>query len=160
MSDWIEWNGGDCPVDALTLVDVKLRNGTERSYGVRAVSLRWSKLQGYKDSDIIAYRVREEVPEDSDFQLDNLDPLKLPTQFSGIGAIQKPTDSVNHPSHYTQGAIECIDALAAATEGLQGLDAVCTANAIKYLWRWKKKGGNEDLRKARWYINKLLGDTP
>lgn len=45
------------------------------------------------------------------------------------------TDNVNHPIHYTQGGIECIDALAAATINLQGLEAVCTANAIKYLWR-------------------------
>lgn len=46
------------------------------------------------------------------------------------------TDNVNHPKHYTQGGVECIDALAAATINLKGLDAVCTANAIKYLWRW------------------------
>lgn len=73
---------------------------------------------------------------------------------------QVQTDNVNRPSHYTTGKVECIDALEAATEGLSGLEAVCTANAIKYLWRWKKKNGQEDLRKARWYINKLLGDTP
>lgn len=67
-------------------------------------------------------------------------------------------DNVNHPPHYTRGNIECIDALAAATIDLQGLDAVCTANAIKYLWRWKQKGGVEDLKKARWYINRLIGE--
>lgn len=65
-------------------------------------------------------------------------------------------DNVNHPSHYTGGKIECIDALEAATVDLQGIEAVCTANAIKYLWRWKKKNGVEDLEKARWYINKLI----
>ena len=48
-------------------------------------------------------------------------------------------DNVNHPKHYTQGGIECIDALAAATVELKGIEAVCTANAIKYLWRWKQK---------------------
>ena len=67
-------------------------------------------------------------------------------------------DVVNHPSHYTAGKVECIDALEAATTGLQGIEAVCTANAIKYLWRWKQKNGQEDLRKARWYINRLLGE--
>lgn len=66
------------------------------------------------------------------------------------------TDNVNHPAHYTAGGIECIDALAAATEGLQGIEAVCTANAIKYLWRWKRKGGVEDLQKAHWYIDRLI----
>lgn len=68
------------------------------------------------------------------------------------------TDKVNHPEHYTAGRVECIDALEAATVELSGIEAVCTANAIKYLWRWKRKGGHEDLRKARWYINRLLGD--
>lgn len=66
------------------------------------------------------------------------------------------TDNVNHPAHYTAGRIECIDALAAATEGLQGIEAVCTASAIKYLWRWKRKNGVEDLRKAIWYTERLI----
>ena len=66
------------------------------------------------------------------------------------------TDNVNHPSHYTAGGIECIDELKAATEGLEGIEAVCTANAIKYLRRWKRKNGVEDLRKAIWYINRLI----
>ena len=65
-------------------------------------------------------------------------------------------DRVNHPAHYTQGGVECIDALAAATISLKGIEAVCTANAIKYLWRWKQKNGSEDLKKARWYIDYLL----
>ncbi len=65
-------------------------------------------------------------------------------------------DMVNKPPHY-QGRVECIDALEAATEGLNGIEAVCTANAIKYLWRWKRKNGIEDLRKAHWYIERLIG---
>lgn len=69
------------------------------------------------------------------------------------------TDNVNHPKHYTQGCVECIDALAAATINLKGLDAVCTANAIKYLWRWGQKNGVEDLKKARWYIDKLVKEN-
>jgi hypothetical protein len=65
-------------------------------------------------------------------------------------------DAVDHPAHYTAGKVECIDALEAATVGLEGIEAVCTANAIKYLWRWKRKNGAEDLRKARWYLDHLL----
>lgn len=65
-------------------------------------------------------------------------------------------DMVNKPPHY-QGKVECIDALEAATESLTGIEAVCTANAIKYLWRWKRKNGIEDLRKAHWYIERLIG---
>lgn len=79
-----------------------------------------------------------------------------------IQMIQSPTmakdkpDKVNHPSHYTAGGVECIDALEAATTGLNGIEAVCTANAIKYLWRWKKKNGIEDLEKSKWYIDRLI----
>lgn len=67
-------------------------------------------------------------------------------------------DKINHPSHYTTGKVECIDAIESATVNLNGIEAVCTANAIKYLWRWRQKNGIEDLKKARWYINKLIAD--
>lgn len=64
-------------------------------------------------------------------------------------------DLVNKPPHY-QGKVECIDAIEAAIDGLEGMEAMCTGNAIKYLFRWKKKGGTEDLEKAMWYIKKML----
>lgn len=64
-------------------------------------------------------------------------------------------DAVNKPKHY-QGKVECIDAIESAIEGLDGMEAMCTGNAIKYLYRWKKKGGVDDLRKARWYIEKMI----
>lgn len=68
-------------------------------------------------------------------------------------------DNVNHPSHYTQGGIECIDAIKAATVGLTGIEAVCAGNAVKYMWRWKFKNGAEDIRKAMWYLEKLLEEV-
>lgn len=68
---------------------------------------------------------------------------------------QVNSDAVNRPAHY-QGKVECIDAIESAVEGLEGLEAVCTANVIKYVWRWKKKNKAEDIRKAIWYANKLL----
>jgi len=66
------------------------------------------------------------------------------------------TDMVNHPSHYTQGSIECIDAIKAATVGKTGIEAVCVANVVKYLWRYEEKGGLESIRKAQWYLNRLI----
>jgi hypothetical protein len=74
-------------------------------------------------------------------------------------AIKIIKDNVNHPSHYTQGAIECIDAIKEATKGLFGIEAVCTANIIKYVWRWKFKNGVEDLRKADWYLQRLIKEA-
>jgi hypothetical protein len=67
------------------------------------------------------------------------------------------SDRVEHPEHYTKGKIECIDAIEAATAGLIGIEAVCIAQVIKYVWRWKWKNGIEDLKKARWYLDKLMG---
>ena len=65
------------------------------------------------------------------------------------------SDNVNHPAHYTAGGIECIDAIEAATEGLTGIMAVCAGNAIKYIWRFSRKNGIEDIDKAIWYLNRL-----
>lgn len=65
-------------------------------------------------------------------------------------------DAVNNPGHYTVGKVECIDALDSATLGLTGQEAFHIANVIKYCWRWKFKGGVEDLKKARWYLDRLI----
>lgn len=65
-------------------------------------------------------------------------------------------DMVNHPAHYTQGAVECIDALEASMtpEEFRGYLKGCQ---MKYVWRYRMKGGVEDLRKARWYLDRLIG---
>lgn len=69
----------------------------------------------------------------------------------------KTEDLVNHPSHYkTKSGLETIDVIDAFTEDLVGMEAVCTANVIKYICRWKKKNGLQDLKKAQWYLNKLI----
>lgn len=64
-------------------------------------------------------------------------------------------DAIN-PSHYKQGKVECIDALESATVNKTGLEAVCVANVIKYLWRYEAKNGLEDVRKAQWFLAKLI----
>lgn len=79
-----------------------------------------------------------------------------PSACENAEAKEPDGDMVNHPSHYTQGGIECIDALKAATVSKKGIEAVCTANAIKYLWRYEEKNGVEDVKKARWYIDRLI----
>ena len=63
---------------------------------------------------------------------------------------------VNHPEHYNQGNIECIDAMISAY-GAESVKDFCIINAFKYLWRYKNKNKpEEDLQKAVWYINKAL----
>lgn len=67
------------------------------------------------------------------------------------------TDNVNHPSHYTQGKVECIDAIDAATCDLPGPDSFYVGQVIKYVWRYSIKGNPlEDLRKARWYLDRII----
>ena len=64
-------------------------------------------------------------------------------------------DNVNHPSHYTMGDIECIDAIKASMS-FNEFCGYLKGNAMKYLWRYKKKNNpSEDLAKAQWYLNKL-----
>jgi hypothetical protein len=63
----------------------------------------------------------------------------------------KAPDSVNHPSHYTRGGIECIDVIEAWGLGF------CLGNALKYIARAGHKGDAiTDLRKARWYLERRL----
>lgn len=65
-------------------------------------------------------------------------------------------NQVEHPAHYNQGGIECIDAMEAAF-GADSVAAFCKLNAFKYIWRSGNKAGNsesQDLSKAAWYIEK------
>lgn len=64
-------------------------------------------------------------------------------------------DPVNRPAHYTSGGIECIDAMQAAF-GAEAVKDFCLCNAFKYLWRHRSKNGVEDLKKCRWYLNRLI----
>jgi len=82
----------------------------------------------------------------------------LEDYFKGLHKITMADDKdmVNSPSHYTQGSIECIDAIAQVVKDLDGMEAMCTGNAIKYLWRWKHKNGVEDLKKAQWYLQRMI----
>lgn len=69
---------------------------------------------------------------------------------------EKP-DMVNHPPHYqSENGIEVIDVIEAFTADLTGIEAVCTGNALKYICRWKKKNGLEDLKKTKWYLERLI----
>jgi len=64
-------------------------------------------------------------------------------------------DPVLHPSHYTKGGVECIQAIEASMtpEAFRGY---CKGNALKYIWRYEDKGGVESLQKARVYLNWLI----
>jgi len=61
-------------------------------------------------------------------------------------------DPVNKPSHYNHAGIECIEAIRAALtpEEFRGY---IKGNNMKYTWREQYKNGDEDMKKATWYMN-------
>lgn len=66
-------------------------------------------------------------------------------------------DMISHPSHYQSGTgLEVIDVIEAFTFDLSGIEATDTGNIIKYICRWNKKNGLEDLKKAEWYLHHLI----
>ena len=79
-------------------------------------------------------------------------------QLNSETSTMKPVDNVNHPQHYqSKSGLETIDVIEAFTEDLVGGEATNTGNVLKYMCRWKSKNGLEDLEKARWYLNRLVG---
>lgn len=64
-------------------------------------------------------------------------------------------DPVNEPSHYNAGNIECIDYL---FDNLphEAYVGYLEGNIKKYLHRWRYKAGVQDLKKAQWYLNRLV----
>ena len=66
-------------------------------------------------------------------------------------------DPAVNPGHYkSKNGLEVIDCIEAFTEDLIGIEAVCVANILKYICRYKKKNGLQDVLKSRWYCEKLI----
>lgn len=65
------------------------------------------------------------------------------------------TDMVNQPPHY-QGKTEVIEIIEQATADLPGNQAYALGNVIKYVMRHSKKNGVEDLKKAKWYLERAI----
>ena len=82
----------------------------------------------------------------------------LPKRPDIFEELKKSTnDMVNHPKHYkAKNGMEVIDVIEAFTVNLSGYEATHTGNVIKYICRWKEKNGLEDLKKAQWYLNRLI----
>lgn len=83
--------------------------------------------------------------------------LQKLTETPTVAVKESVKDNIN-PNHYTYGKYECIDVLEDVLKDCKGIDAFCIGNAIKYLWRYNHKNGLEDLKKARWYLNKIINN--
>lgn len=75
--------------------------------------------------------------------------------FVPVDEEPEESDNVNHPSHYTQGGIECIECIRASMPP-EGFQDYCKGNVMKYIFRWREKGGIEDLKKARVYLDWMI----
>ncbi len=64
-------------------------------------------------------------------------------------------DNINHPSHYETGNYECIDVMI-ETQGKEAVMDFCVCNAFKYIYRHNNKNGVEDVKKAKWYLDKYI----
>ena len=80
-----------------------------------------------------------------------------PVEPSSSSETQDISSDPINPSHYKQGGIECIEAIKAATG--DGFPDYLRGNVMKYLWRYKEKGGVDDLKKARWYLDRLIKEA-
>ena len=72
------------------------------------------------------------------------------TELAQTAEDAKP-DTVNHPTHYTECSLECIDVMLAVF-GRKAVTDFCILNAFKYMWRYEHKNGLEDLQKAERYL--------
>ena len=87
----------------------------------------------------------------------SIDRFELVIEPIDVGRKAEPYDIVTKPIHYNRGKYETIDIIADVTRELSGIEAVCVANVIKYVSRYKYKNGIQDVMKAKWYIEKLIG---
>lgn len=92
---------------------------------------------------------------------------KMANVRDALHELMVQTDNVDHPSHYTSGGIECIDAMKAMLAGYEQAKIATkfywhflSGQVLKYLWRWPlKERPLQDLKKARWYLDRLIDDV-
>lgn len=154
---WIQWAGGECPVDSDAIVEVKYRNPSRNKFNNdRAGDFTWSH-DGF-GGDIIAYRLQKPTKSEqvrADAWRSYAGTAETDDEADLNECIGQDFDVVNHPSHYTQGDIECIDAIKSAL-GEEQYEGYLRGACIKYLWRYKMKSGVESLKKAEWYLKRLI----
>lgn len=115
---------------------------------------RWKKeaadcLKLRDEAQKEAYKLKQEN-EELKYQLSDIQTTKEVVEQK-----LNTMDNVNHPSHYETGKFECIEVM----QEVFGINAVrdfCKCNAFKYIYRMDRKNGEEDARKAIWYLNKYL----
>ena len=129
------------PIQSVYNVQHKLRNPVSKPKIVTLVGVSDKSIMEQLNPDIPVYK--DSVTNVTSTRLKKL----------AIEMIEKPSDVVNNPAHYTDGGIETIDYIEAKGLGYH------LGNAVKYISRAGKKGTNqglEDLRKAQWYLARAI----
>lgn len=137
-------------VDAFFLGDRKIFVNGEKAELKFPDDVRQSMIWAYEDADMGRVRLNAKL-----MGYEVIDDTPTIAETAAKRSEDVKPDPVNHPAHYTSGGIECIDAMQAAF-GDEAVKDFCLCNAFKYLWRHRSKNGVEDLKKARWYLNRLI----
>lgn len=122
------------------------------SYGAHGYYIKMPEVifLGYKSKDLV--EIGDALSKGLEEGLKN--PKYKPLFTIGV---DRDGDIINHPQHYiSETGLEVIDVIEAFTFDLKGIEAVDIANILKYVCRYKKKNGIEDLKKAQWYLNNLI----
>lgn len=137
-------------VDAFFLGDRKIFVNGEKAELKFPDDVRQSMIWAYEDADMGRVRLNAKL-----MGYEVIDDTPTIAETAAKRSEDAKPDPVNRPAHYTSGGIECIDAMQAAF-GAEVVKGFCLCNAFKYLWRHRNKNGVEDLKKARWYLNRLI----
>lgn len=127
------------------------------------VESRIAQLEGRNPLEIYKIVSNSEPPDDAERPYPTGNEIR---QLFGCPPISGET-AVDHPSHYASGGIECIDAMKAMLAGYEQAKIATkfywhflSGQVLKYLWRWPlKERPLQDLKKARWYLDRLIGDV-
>ena len=111
---------------------------------------------GIKDGSFVCFSDWEDYPDDIKKNYDII--FGKASEAKDEKVEKKSEDMVNHPSHYTHGGVECIDAITSALSSYEdSVDSWLVGQVIKYLWRAPLKGKyEEDIKKAQFYLNRLV----
>lgn len=137
-------------VDAFFLGDRKIFVNGEKAELKFPDDVRQSMIWAYEDADMGRVRLNAKL-----MGYEVIDDTPTIAETAAKRSEDAKPDPVNRPAHYTSGGIECIDAMQAAF-GAEVVKDFCLCNAFKYLWRHRNKNGVEDLKKACWYLNRLI----
>lgn len=137
---------------------VYLKSYEEAKENIHLSEGTWNQFCGkpLKVTELCAYTSDYDEEMCIVFDDDTGEYLKVQTHL--ISFIDEPeiTSKVHHPNHYNQNGMEVWDVIKAFTSNLSGAEAFYAGNAIKYILRWDKKNGVEDLEKAKVYIDKII----